>query len=286
MELNIKNITFIIVTFKSEKVIHECINSLPKDSHKIIIENSNNQYLMKELTSKYDNIEVILSENLGMGSSNNIGLKKCKTQFAFIINPDIRLENTTVDEIIKSSKLIEDFTILSPLNSDINFPNYLEEEKNFGINENILSVKHIDGFSMLINREKFSSEEYFDENFFLFLENNDLCLRVKKRNEKLYIIKNSKIIHLRGKSSDDKYSKELEYLRSWHWMWSKFYYNKKHYGYIYALYKTIKNFISSNIKFLLYLFIFNHHKRKISQRRISGLLNSMFGKKSWYRLNN
>ena len=41
MTLSLNNLTFIIVTFKSDHVIHECIESLPKDSNIIIIENSN-----------------------------------------------------------------------------------------------------------------------------------------------------------------------------------------------------------------------------------------------------
>ena len=67
MNLNFKNITFVIVTFKSEKIIYECINSLPKDSNKIVIENSKNIKLKRELETKYDNIEVIINENLRYG---------------------------------------------------------------------------------------------------------------------------------------------------------------------------------------------------------------------------
>ena len=75
MDLDLKNITFVIVTFKSEKIIYECINSLPKESHKIVIENSKNIKLGQELETKYDNIEVIINENIGMGASNNIAIK-------------------------------------------------------------------------------------------------------------------------------------------------------------------------------------------------------------------
>ena len=78
MNLNLEDITFIIVTYKSESFIHECINTLPKVSKKIIIENSGNIGLQKELMRKYDNIEVILSNNVGMGAGNNIGIKSCK----------------------------------------------------------------------------------------------------------------------------------------------------------------------------------------------------------------
>ena len=94
MDLNLKNITFIIVSFKSDKVIYNCLNSLPKNSNKIIIENSKDINLKKDLESKYDNIEVILNENLGMGASNNIGIKGSKTQYVYILNPDVTFKKT------------------------------------------------------------------------------------------------------------------------------------------------------------------------------------------------
>jgi len=75
MDLNINNVTFIIVCFKSDKIIHKCLNSLPLNSKKIIIENSNNIDLKKDLENKYDNIVVVLNENTGMGASNNLGIK-------------------------------------------------------------------------------------------------------------------------------------------------------------------------------------------------------------------
>ena len=120
---------------------------------------------------------------------------------------------------------------------------------------------------------------------FLYLENDDLCLRVKKRNEKIYVVKNSYINHL-GASSSSNLENEIEYLRNWHWMWSKFYFNKKHFGYINATIKIFTNLISANIKYFYYLITFNKHRRKTYQMRISGLLNSMIGNKSFYRLKN
>ena len=89
MILNIKNTTFIIVTYKSEKIIYDCLNSLPEESKKIIVENSKNINLKKDLENKYKNLEVIINENTGFGASNNLGIKKCDTQFAYILNPDV-----------------------------------------------------------------------------------------------------------------------------------------------------------------------------------------------------
>ena len=285
MNLNLKNITFIIVTFKSEKIIYQCINSLPKDSYKIVIENSKNIKLKQELETKYDNIEVIINENIGMGASNNIGIKKSKTKYAFIINPDTKFNNDTLKKIFEASEYINDFAILSPINSDPSYPNYKESNDNKNINENIISVDYVDGFSMLINKEKFKDEDFFDENFFLYLENNDLCLRTKKNGQNIYLIKNSILNHLGASSTDKLFAKKIEYLRNWHWMWSKFYFNKKHYGYFNALNKVILNFLSAIFKYIFYFILFNSHKRNIYLMRICGLFNSMIGKKSWFRIN-
>ena len=92
MILNLSNITFIIVSFKSENVIHTCLKSLPQNAKKIIIENSKNTKLKEELLSKYDNIEVLMNQNLGMGASNNIGISMSKTDFVYILNPDTKFE--------------------------------------------------------------------------------------------------------------------------------------------------------------------------------------------------
>ena len=188
MNLNINDITFIIVTYKSELHINECLNTLPKESKKIIIENSGNINLKEKLKTKYDNIEVIISNNVGMGAGNNIGLKACKTSFAYVLNPDTKFHKDTFDNLVKEVNEISDFTLLSPLNDNPNFPNYKTIISN---NKNILSVKRIDGFSILINLKKFEDKYFFDENFFLYLENDDLCIRVKNKNENIYILKNS-----------------------------------------------------------------------------------------------
>ena len=280
MKLKLDQITFIIVTYKSESIIYNCLNSLPNESKKIIVENSSNINLENELKSKYDNIEVILSENIGMGAGNNIGINSCKTKYAYVLNPDTTLHQSTLKNLINGLNVISDFTIASPLNDDPNFPNY-KKSNLYNENPNILTVDVIDGFSMLINLEKFSDKIFFDENFFLYLENDDLCLRVKKRNENIFIIKNALIKHTGGISK----KQDLEYLRNWHWMWSKFYFNKKHYGYLVAFFKVFRNLISAKVKFFYYLITLNTFKRKIYQMRLLGLISSMIGKNSYYRPN-
>ena len=103
MTLSLNNLTFIIVTFKSADVIHECIESLPKNSNIIVIENSNDQELKEELEKKYSKIKVVVQENSGMGSANNKGIKLSKTDYVFVINPDVKFYKDSLQELMNFS---------------------------------------------------------------------------------------------------------------------------------------------------------------------------------------
>ena len=112
MEFTSKNLTFIIVTFNSKKVIFNCLNSLPKDFHKIIIENSSDQELKKELEQNYVNTRVILSSNIGMGAGNNLGINKSNTKYVYILNPDVFLKHNTIQNINNSISKLENFVLV------------------------------------------------------------------------------------------------------------------------------------------------------------------------------
>jgi N-acetylglucosaminyl-diphospho-decaprenol L-rhamnosyltransferase len=68
-------------------------------------------------------------------------------------------------------------------------------------------------------------------------------------------------------------------------MWSTFYFYKKNYGFFYALKKTKGKLLRSFVKMIYYYFIFNKVLKAKYTCRLMGLLNSIFGKKSWYRVN-
>ncbi len=287
MSITRQNLSVIIVSYKSDHVIENCITSIDSEIEIVVVDNSNNDKFKDKIETKYKNVKCILSkENLGMGGGNNLGIKNVNKDFALILNPDVALENNSINEIMVASKEINNFGIISPISSKDEYPNYiLKKDHNFDPDKPF-KVKSVDGYAMLLNLKKLKKIEnfnFFDENFFLYLENEDLCKRLIEKNEDIYIVPKSKINHLGGKAVDPKYKNEIEYLRNWHWMWSKFYFNKKHYGYLIALMKVFKNLISAKIRFFYYLITFNSFKRKIYQMRLLGLISSMRGKNSYYR---
>jgi len=288
MSISRQNLTVIIVTFRSENVIHNCIQSIDSDIKVLVVDNSNSKEFKENIENKYKNVSCILSEkNSGMGAGNNLGIKNIKTDFAFILNPDVILEPNSINNLIEESQKLESFGIISPIEVNKDYPNYKlidSSKKNIDLKEPF-KVKSVDGYSMLINLKRLNQIDdfyYFDEKFFMYLENDDFCKRLNNKNENIYIIPKSQIKHLGGQAVNNLYKTEVELSRNWHWAWSKFYYNKKHHGYIFALFNGLPDFISSFLKFLIYL-IFNNKKKNIYLNRSKGFLSALFGKSSSYR---
>ena len=268
-----KNITFIITTFKSRNTIFKCLDSLEPECKKIIIENSNDKNLMEEIQDKYQNLSYqIMPNNYGYGKANNYGIQLSVTDYVFILNPDTKFEKTFFNKFI-SILNNKDFSIAAP--TEISEIKKINFEKN-----NLLNTNTVKGFAMLLRKSSFKT--FFDENIFLYLEEIDLCLSAKKNKKIIYLV-NAPITHVGGASHGNKEDFEMEKSRNWHWMWSTFYFNKKHYGYFYGFLVTFPKFINSFIKFFLYKMINNHNKKFYYKMRFLGLLNSYLLKKSSYR---
>ena len=275
-----KDITIIITTYRSDEKINNCLNSINTGIKIIIVENSNNKKFKSDIEKKFQNVECILANgNLGYGKANNIGLKKVTTKYSLILNPDTILQKETINNFFAFLKRDINFAILGPSQDE----NSLEQEGHDYKNSNLIEASSIKGFAMFLNMSKFNNIGFFYENFFLYLEEIDLCKRTKKIKVNIYIDENIKIFHHGGKSVNQNLSREVELVRNWHWMWSLFYYNRKHFTYFRALIVVLPIFISSLTKSFFYTFISNNKKSQIYSRRLSGLFNSIIGKPSWYR---
>ncbi len=135
---------------------------------------------------------------------------------------------------------------------------------------------------MFFNMEEFRTIGFFDKNIFIYLEEIDLCKRLKENQKNIYVISNATITHYGGKSHDEDVNHEMEVSRNWHWMWSSFYFEKKHNGIVAAYLKTFKTFLSALLKFLI-IFLLNKKKASYYKARFLGLLNAYLCKPSSYR---
>ena len=273
-----KNVTFVIVCFRSRNIIEKCLESISSNCKVIIVENSNDILIKDYLEKKFSNVQVLISgDNIGYGRANNLGISMVKTKYVFILNPDTYLEKNTLKELSYATNVLNDnFSILSP---DI-FNNKLLKLDNNEIKD-FIEADFVKGFAMLLNLSKINFDKVFDENFFLFLEEIDLCKRVKDIGGKIYIAFKAKVHHNSKKSSGDEF--HIELCRNWHWMWSLYYYNFKHFGLLVAYKITLYKFISSLIKMLMAMLLFKKKKYLIYKYRLLGLINAYRGRNSWLR---
>ena len=270
-----KELTIIIVTFKSEEKILNCLKSISREVPVIIVENSNNKKFKNEIEKNFENVNCVLAgENKGYSIANNIGLKAAKTKYALVLNPDTILEKEAIKNFFAATKIQKDFWLMGPANDQMVNLDYKENK--------ILEVESLKGFAIFFNISKFN-QEYFDENFFLFFEEIDLCKRVINNSGKIYLNKKIIIKHEGASSVSKENSTDLEKSRNWHWMWSTFYYQKKHKGFFVALIIIFPKLFSAIFKTLFYFMASNKKKKEIYFCRLSGLLNSIIGKKAWYR---
>ena len=294
---NLDQLTSIIVTYRTNHdILLDCLNSIHKDVKILIVENSNDAGFKQKFESKFKNVSVILSgKNLGYGGGNNLGIKNSKTNFVFISNPDVIYEKNF---FLKIDSYIEnkiDFTIMGVSYRDDKYLSYgsFGNKKNKALKElsyNENGLKEVDwviGCSVLINKNKFNLPYFFDDNIFLYFEEVDICRRVKMSGGK--VLTSSKLFanHLGNKSSaatDPDYSIETEMFRNWHWMWSTFYYHKKHHNYFYALVITSGKLVRSFLKMIIYTINYDKKKQTMYYARFLGIINSMIGRKSWYRV--
>ena len=262
---------------------------LEKNKKILVVENSNNIQIKNELEKKYPNCEVYLNNsNLGYSKASNIGFRKIKTDYALLLNTDIKISEEQINEIEKEVKNIgTSFILGSPLSDDLvdfNKNNKLDKyfnEESLDLNSTNSSTKVdlIKGCSLVVNLKKFENRKVFDENFFFFFEEMDLCRNIKKRKEEIYVFNQIKIEHKSAQSLDESYNENYQNFRNWNYFWGRFYYFKKHYGYIYSLSKHTSKLIRFFFNMVRY-FLFSKTLYNKNKYRFLGLTNSIIGKKS------
>lgn len=278
--MNYSEITIGIVTFRSEKVIFECLDSIKKIKNIIILDNSFDKLLKKKIISKYPYIKIFLSKkNLGYGVANNILIKKSKTQFVFILSPDVILEKNCEKNLLSSiKKLKKNFAILSPDDQKMTY-GYFDRTK--FPRKKLLKCDFVVGSALLINKNKMKKIGLFDENIFLYYEDRDLCKRIKFVNENVYVDKTSKINHFGAKSTN--IGSEFEKCRNWHLMWSSVYFDRKYLFFLIFYAKNLFLLLSLTLRIIFYTVLLDKKKAMYKQYRLSGAYNSLIGKSSWYR---
>jgi len=274
-------ITIIIITYKSEKIIYDFIKKIPSIIKTIIVENSQNQELKKNIEQNYKNISVYIKENNGVSSALNFAVEKIKTKYFLQISPDLEFNFDDLNIFLDfANEKKNKFAAIGPRFLEV------KEKGHKQISESLENGKidSVHGSCMFINKECFVEIGKFDENFFLYFEETEYCYRAKKKGYNSYQINKSKVKTI-GRSIEKEISKNENFnnLLIWHFIWSKFHFNQKKYGKFLSVMIFIPIFIRINFKILFYKILRNENMLNKYKFRLDGLVNSIQGKKSSLR---
>ena len=97
-------ITIIIVSFHSNQIIENLINSIEKNIKILIVENSLDQKLKIDLEKKFKNVQVIIPKrNLGNGGGINFGMRLVKTKFSLYLDADVIPDKNMTNVLLKNT---------------------------------------------------------------------------------------------------------------------------------------------------------------------------------------
>jgi hypothetical protein len=282
-----KDTVIIIPTFKSDKIICDCINKLDKNFKILIVENSNRKFFKKKIEDQFTNTKVILvGYNSGWSNAANIGMNFSKENFILFLNPDIIITKKSIRSLLKTLLNNSNIGLVAPktFNAEGKIVNQYLICKNSSKKKNLKELKWLAGHVMFIKRTVFNNVGFFDKNIFLDFEDIDFCYRIRSSNLKVMLDLKSTCIHLENKSHDLIFDYKVKKLRMWHYGWSYFYFYKKHYSFIHAVLSVRKIFFRNFIKLVFYLSILNIKKFSIYKNFFLGYFNSLIGNKSFYRI--
>lgn len=273
---NQKKLTFIIVTYNSQNVISKCLSKINLDNYDVIVvDNNSSDSTTIMVEDNFPKVKLIkLDKNIGYGRANNIALKEIKSDYSLILNPDALISD---DDIEKTLSILDKNSDIALAGVDLrNKKQHLfEQNKSYYIFTNFVS-----GAIMFIKMPIFRKIGFFDENIFLFFEDDEITDRSIKNGYKNIIIKPSNFSHDAGTSSQSNLRNI--YKKAWHINgWSKCYWTKKQKNNIQAKFLALKICFLSFPKSFFYLLIFKFKKFVTTIAGFCGAFSFLIGRKSF-----
>lgn len=281
------NISIIIVNYKSWIPLENCLNSLLKQENIntdiIVVDNNSSDNTLEQYKKMFPSVEWIENKkNYGFSKACNIGESKSKYDLLLFLNPDTILEKNCLEKIFKknidyNSKIISIkqidkkkkntnaygyFLSFHTYNGLLRFFYRLIFRKTKKINERLdyFCPDWISGSFVIISKNKFHIIGKWDERFWMYYEDMDLCKRAKENDMEIIMLNDIFCYHFHGLSSRINYKTKIK--SKTEVLISKIKYVKKHFN-------GFKKFLLISLIYVSILFeltimsIFSKVKREI-----------------------
>jgi len=246
-------LSIIIVSYNTKEFLGDCLKSVFQnqgnlDLDIIVVDNASVDGSVEYLRKYFPQVRLIASkDNLGFGKANNRGAKIAKGDILLFLNPDTIIEKNIFSKLVDIFSKDKNIGIVSPR---LILPNHSEqlwaygEEENFwqlikkkfypvsALNSQFPSTQFltwVSGAALSIRKNIFEKIKGFDENFFMYFEDRDLCYRTKDLGYKIVVNDEIQIIHFGGKTPIFNKDRKKIYYKAQNYYWHK------HYGFLNSL---------------------------------------------------
>jgi GT2 family glycosyltransferase len=261
----LQDVTVVIVTFNSAHCLPELGRQLSACPHIIVVDNGSDDGCAKAVGQHLPNAQVIaLPHNLGFGAANNRALAQVRTPFALLVNPDCEISPPASSQLLQTAHLWPEAAMVAPQllqangAPEINYrwPHLLWHSRGPAVTDGPACVGFVCGAAILLRMSAFGGQ-FFDEQFFLYYEDDDLCTRLFNQRQAMVIDPAATATHRSRGSVRGKHPLRSEYIRGYHHAQSKLIYARKYQSRQIALQQQRKLLWQTSLALPLRLLAFN-----------------------------
>jgi GT2 family glycosyltransferase len=231
------DVTAIVVTFDSVHALPECLGALRADDVPVIVVDNASTDDTVAVAEGWGARVIRNAHNEGYGRANNVGARAADAEFILVVNPDCIVDKGAVAALVDAARRYPDAAffapqILEPSGRVFYQPRSLlattltNPDGKLLLPEGEACAPFFSGACFLMRRDVFLKLGGFDDNIFLFYEDDDLCRRVADSGSALVYVPQAVVRHGRGQSSGEKPGRI--FASRWHQAWSRAYVSRKY----------------------------------------------------------
>ena len=233
---SLSQVTVITVTFNSAHCLPALGVALSSFPHVIVVDNGSDDGCAQQTPQHLPHAQVLaLPSNLGFGAANNRALAQVQTPFALLLNPDCEITPQAVEQLVRTANTWPDAAMVAPQllqpggAPEVNYrwPHLLWSSRGPAITEGPACVGFVCGAAMLLRMSVYQGQ-FFDEQFFLYYEDDDLCTRLFNQRQAMVIDPAATATHRSRGSVRGRSPLRSEYIRGYHHAQSKLIYARKY----------------------------------------------------------
>ena len=233
---SLSSVTIIVVTYNSAHCLAALHPLLQQAPHVVVSDNASGDGTAAQAQALWPHASVLGHDrNLGFGAANNRALARVSTPFALLLNPDCEFSPEQLAQLLAAADQFPEAAMLAPQlvdakgHPEVNYrwPNTLWASKGPGASGPV-SVGFMCGAAMLLRMSVCQPTGFFDETFFLYYEDDDLCLRFFKAGLPMVVVPSVHAMHQSRGSVKGKTPWRSEYWRGFHHAQSKLIFSTKH----------------------------------------------------------